>query len=108
MAGKANVDLLGVDMFQWESWQTPRSLFAEDLQIAKEYRKPIAVPEFGVWAGSDATKASFLNSVDRYLRGKVEFVAYYDDDMSMKADDHGWRISTLPKSAATRRAVTAR
>ncbi len=106
--GGAYVDVLGVDIFQWESWQTPQSLFDEDLRIAAEYGKPIAVPEFGVWTGSDATKANFINSVDLYLRGKVEFISYYEDDMSMNAGDHDWRISPLPASAAAWRTATAR
>ncbi len=101
--GATNVDVLGVDVYQWTNEGVVR-LFDPPLAVAATYRKPLGIAEFGVWQGSDEQRAAFVVRALSHVRGKVAFVTYFNADRTDVPGDHDWEIDDLPlTSAAWRR-----
>lgn len=105
--GAANVDVLGVDIYQWTDESVGR-LFGGPLAVAGSYRKPLGIAEFGVWRGSDEQRADFVSQAIRYVRGRVAFVTYFNADRADVAGDHDWEIDGLPLTSAAWRSLTHR
>jgi len=96
--GPEYVDVLGVDTYRWSN-ESVSQLSAENLAIAREYRKPLGLAEFGLWQGSTTQKAGWLGRALNHLDGKVAWSCYFDADRSDVSGDHDWEISDIPPAA---------
>ena len=93
--GPEYVDVLGVDTYRWSN-ESVSQLFAENLAIAREYRKPLGLAEFGLWQGSTTQKAGWLGRELKYLDGKVAWICYSTRTAAMS------RATTTGRSRTSR------
>ena len=105
--GSENVDVLAVDTYQWDA-ETVESMITTNLAVARQYKKPFGLSEFGLWKGSDAERAARITEAIQRAHNNYTFVAYFDADRTDVESDHDWEISDLPlSSAAWRDAIAA-
>mgnify|MGYP000524720089 CR=1 FL=1 len=97
--GAEYVDVLGVDTYRWEQ-ESLDWLLVENLDVARHYRKPLGLSEFGLNTGSDEARAAFLTQAIKRGRGVYVWMAYFDANRSDVLGDRDWEISDLPRSAA--------
>ena len=105
--GAAYVDTLAVDKYRWGTETIPY-LFDEAFSVAAAYGKPLGVAEFGVWSGTDAERAAYLDAAARYTAGKVQFLTYFNVNKAHIAGDHNWEIWRLPLSSTAWKNATLR